>query len=313
MDKIIGIDHVGIGIKSMDAMKQFYQGTLEFTEVFGEMPIADHEPIHRLVRTSPAIHSAIQMNQKCGGIFVDLFCHIYPRPRPIRKNFHYGDIGVSKTTLAVNNLNRFYSEYKERINFCSPIRQTEIPEWGIYSFVYARDPEGNLIEFTDGEKLALPLTFGGVRWIGIGVTDLERSKDFYQKYLGFDKTIVNVHENFSGKVDEISQSNQTQIRSCILGNSRGNGMVELFESMKPRGRSIPFLTNWGDYGYLQLCLLATDIREVEAYFLKEDMELVLNPQMITSSDPKNTGLAFLYIRDPDGIPMEVMTLPEVKS
>jgi catechol 2,3-dioxygenase-like lactoylglutathione lyase family enzyme len=313
MDKIIGIDHVGIGVKNMDGMKKFYQGILEFTEIFGEMPIDDHEPIHRLVRASPAIHSAIQMNQKCGGIFVDLFCHIYPKPRPIRKDFRYGDIGVSKTTIAVDDLNRFYETFKGRVNFCTQIHQVEIPEWGNYAFVYARDPEGNLIEFTDGEKLSIQYTFGGVRRIGISVTDLDRSIDFYKKHLGFDKMIVGIHENFSGNVDEISRRIQTKMRSCILGNSRGAGMVELFESIKPRGRSIPFCTNWGDYGYLQLCLLGNDIQDVEEYFLNEDLEMILNPQMISSDDPKNSGLSFLYIRDPDGIPVEVMVLPKEKN
>ncbi len=312
MDNILGIDHVGVGIRNMDAMKKFYQGILEFTEVFGEMPIGDHEPIHDLVRASPAIHSAIQMNQKCGGIFVDLFCHIYPKPRPIRKDFRYGDIGVSKTTIAVDDVNRIYQVYQGRLDFCSQIRRVKISEWGDYTFVYARDPEGNLIEFTDAEKLPLQHTFGGVRWVGIGVTDLERSKDFYQKHLGFDRTVVDTHENFSGNVDEISKSERTLIRSCILGNSRGNGMVELFESIKPRGRSIPFCTNWGDFGYLQLCLLGNDIRAVENYFLSEDLEIMLKPQAISSDDPKNTGLAFLYVRDPDGVPVEVMVLPKEK-
>jgi catechol 2,3-dioxygenase-like lactoylglutathione lyase family enzyme len=310
MDHIIGVDHVGVGVKNMEAMKKFYHGTLEFTEIFGEMPVDDHEPIHHLVRTSPAVHSAIQINQKGGGIAVSLFCHIYPKPRPIRKDSHYGDIGISKTVLAVHNLERFYYEYQGRLAFCIPLRHIEIPEWGDYAFVYARDPEGNLIEFMDTGKASWPSTFDGVRWIGIAVTDLERSREFYQKHLGFDKTIVNIHQKYSGQVDEIAGSNQAQIRSCILGNSRGNGMVELFESLKPRGRSIPFLTNWGDYGYLQMCLLGTEMPEVEAAFRQADLEIVLEPQMITSDDPSNAGLGFMYVRDPDGIPVEVMTLPK---
>jgi catechol 2,3-dioxygenase-like lactoylglutathione lyase family enzyme len=313
MAKILGIDHVGVGVKQMDVMKAFYHDLLEFTEIFGEMPEGDHEPIHELLRTSPTIHSAIQMNQKSGGIFVDLFHHIVPKPRPIRKDSRYGDIGVSKVTIAVNDLSKFYQEFQGRLNFCGRIHRAKIPGWGDYTFVYARDPEGNLIEFFDGEKFSVQDRFGGVRWIGISVTDLERSIDFYKKYLGFDKTIINIHENFSGNVDEISKSDQTKLRSCLLGNSRGNGMVELFEAIKPRGRSIPFCTNWGDYGYLQLCLLGDNIRDIEKYFLDEDLELILNPQIMSSDDPKNTGLSFLYIRDPDGILVEVMVLPNEKG
>jgi len=31
-------------------------------------------------------------------------------------------------------------------------------------------------------------------------------------------------------------------------------MIELFEVMEPRGRSMPFAAGWGDFGYLQVCL-----------------------------------------------------------
>ncbi len=310
MDKIQGIDHVGIGIKNMPAMKAFYQGILEFTEIFGEMPESDHKPIHELLRTCPTIHSAIQLNQKCGGIAIALFNHIYPKPRPIRKDSRYGDIGVSKISIAVSNMDQFYGQFKGRLDFCSKIHQIMIPEWGEYSFIFARDPEGNLIEFMDCAKLAIDNTFGGIRWIGISVTDLERSVDFYKKHLGFDKTIIDVHERFSGNVDEIAQSNQTRIRSCVLGNSMGDSMLEIFEFLKPRGRSIPFCANWGDFGYLQLCLLGDNINSIRDRFLSADLDLLLPPQTMGSDDPEHAGLSFLYIRDPDGIPVEVMVLPK---
>ena len=313
MAEILGIDHVGVGVKNMDIMKEFYQGLLEFTEIFGEMPEGDHEPIHALMRSCPTIHSAIQMNQKCGGISVALFCHTYPKPRPIRQSPRYGDIGVSKATIAIGDLDQFYKEFQGRIAFCSQIRRIKIPGWGDYAFVYARDPEGNLIEFIDGEKFSVNQRLGGVRWIGIGVTDLERSIDYYQKILGFDKTVINIHESFSGNLDEIAKYDQAKFRSCVLGTNRGNSMVELFEAIKPRGRSVPFFTNWGDFGYLQLCLLADNIFEIEKYFLSKDVEIIVNPQVMSSDDPENAGLAFLYTRDLDGIPVEVMTLPKNKT
>ena len=310
MDTIFGIDHIGIGVNNMDTMKKFSQDILEFTEIFGEMPEGDHKPIHELLRMCPTIHSAIQVNQKCGGIAVALFNHVYPKPRPIRKDRRYGDIGVSKITIAVSDLNRFYKEFQGKLNFCSEIRRITIPEWGDYTFVYARDPEGNFIEFIDDNTLPTQQRFGGIRWLGISVTDLERSLDFYKKYLGFDKTVINIHECFSGNIDEICKSSQTKIRSCLLANSAGNGMVELSEFLKPRGRSIPFCTNWGDFGYLQMCLLGDNIRDIEKRFINEDMDLMLPPQMVSEDDPENAGLAFLYTRDPDGIPIEVMTLPK---
>jgi catechol 2,3-dioxygenase-like lactoylglutathione lyase family enzyme len=310
VDTIFGIDHVGIGVNNIDNMKKYYQDILEFTEIFGEMPEGDHKPIHELLRMCPTIHSAIQLNQKCGGIAIALFHHVYPKPRPIRKDQRYGDIGVFKITIAVSDLNRFYKEFQGKIHFCSEIRQITIPEWGAYSFVFARDPEGNFIEFIDDKTLPEQQRFGGIRWLGISVTDLERSVDFYKKHLGFDNTVINTHECFSGSIDEICMSSQTKIRSCLLANTKGNSMIELSEFIKPRGRSIPFCTNWGDFGYLQLCLLGDNIRDIESRFVNEDMDLMLPPQSIGEDDPEHADLAFLYTRDPDGIPVEVMTLPK---
>ena len=310
MSEISGIDHVGIGINNMNDMKSFYYGLLEFTDIFGEMPESDHEPIHGLLRMCPTIHSAIQINQKCGGIAIALFNHVYPKPRPIRKHMRYGDIGVSKITIAVSDLNQFYKEFQGKLNFYSDIHTITIPGWGKHSFVYSRDPEGNFIEFIDGKELSIQNRFGGIRWIGVSVTDLERSMDFYKKYLGFDKTVIDIHECFSGSIDEIAGSSQTEIRSCLLANSKGNGMVEISEFIKPRGRSIPFCTNWGDFGYLQMCLLGNNIRGIEERFTKEDLDIILPPQIMEADDPENAGLSFLYTRDPDGIPIEVMVLPK---
>jgi catechol 2,3-dioxygenase-like lactoylglutathione lyase family enzyme len=309
--KINLIIYVGVGVKNMTDMKSFYQNVLGFTEVFGELPEDDHEPIHGLLRTSPTIHSAIQFKQKNGGISVALFNMVDPKPRPIRKDFRYGDIGVSKITIEVPDLDQFYEEFKDKLNFRCPRKKIKVPGWGDYHFIYAKDPEGNLIEFIDGGKTHVKTKFGIICWIGISVTNLERSIEFYKRYLGFDKVIVDIHENLSGNVDEISCSDKTIIRSCILGNSIGNSMLELFEVIQPRGRSIPFAVNWGDFGYLQLCLLGDDIRKIEKFFLTNGIDLLLSPQIMGSADPKNEGLSFLYIRDPDGIPVECMVLPKI--
>jgi catechol 2,3-dioxygenase-like lactoylglutathione lyase family enzyme len=306
MNRIIGVDHVGIGVKDMIKMKSFYQNVLEFTKIFGEMPEIDHPPIQPLLRTSLAVHSGIQFCQEAGGVSLALFHSITPIPRPIRKDFTYGDIGVNKITIAVSSVENLKKAFPGKLNFCSEQKRVFIPGWGDYSFIYAKDPEGNLIEFVSSSRIQITSQFGGIHWIGVSVTELKRSKEFYQKYLGFDKTVIEDHDVFSGAVDEVS-GHSTQVHSCVVSNSKGNGMVELFEVIQPRGRSIPFATNWGDFGYLQVCLLGNNIQEIEEYFEKAGMEFLLRPQII--DDPNLAGLSFLYVRDPDGIPIEVMVLP----
>ena len=162
------------------------------------------QPCTGLLRASRAVHSAAMLGHETGGISVVLFRATNPVPRPIRKDFRYGDIGVAKITMAVSDVDSLYGDLEGRLNFCSKHRTAAIPGWGDYSFVYARDPEGNLIEFMSARDEETESKSGGVRSIGISVTDLDRSVAFYRKSLGFDRIVVASHTAFSGLVDEIS-------------------------------------------------------------------------------------------------------------
>jgi len=296
-----------MGVRNLATMKAFYQDTLAFSEVFGEFEEVEHEPMHQVFRVSPIIFAGIMFNQKAGGVIVELIQMANPAPRPIRKDFKYGDIGVAKIAIAVRDIEQFYSESKDKITFCSKPKSTNIAGWGDYNFVYCRDPEGNLIEFISSPKIEVRNRFGGARWIGASVTDLERSKEFYQKYLGFDMVVINPHESFSGLLDEISGGSQTQVRSCVIANSRGGEMLELFEVLKPRGRSIPLSTYWGDFGYLEVCLYCDDIHEMAEYCEKEGMEFLSGPELVDSGIPGQDAW-FMYTKDPDGIPVEWISL-----
>jgi catechol 2,3-dioxygenase-like lactoylglutathione lyase family enzyme len=296
---------VALGVKNLKTMTSFYRNVLEFSEVFVDFPRAEYPAMHEVMRMPHPVFAAILFNQRAGGIIVELIEMIEPEPRPIREDFQYGDIGVAKITIAVSNVDRIYNEFKERINFCSEPKSLTIPGWGDYHFVYSRDPEGNLVEFFSGGERLPHHTFDGVRWVGISVTDLERSIPFYQKVAGFDTVYINVHERFSGRVDEVSGRKGTKVRSCVLASSKAAGMVELFEVMEPRGRSVPFDTRWGDFGYLQVCLngkQGDDIFQVAAHFKEEGMAFISGPQLMQDD---REG-AFFYMKDPDGIPVEFL-------
>jgi len=300
-----GIHHVGIGVENLEAMKTFYQGALEFNRVFVEFPEEEHN-MDEMFRMPYVKFSGIMFQQEAGGVTVELIQMANPVPRPIRKDFRYGDIGVAKITTAVSDVEQLHRELKDKVNFCAEPKSTAIPGWGDYHFVYGRDPEGNLIEFISSPELPVENKFGGARWIGVSVTDLERSRAFYQKYLGFDTVVINPHDSFSGLVDEVSVGSGTQVRSCVISNSKGGEMLELFEVLKPRGRSIPLSTYWGDFGYLEIAIQCDDIHEMGSYFEKEGMEFLARPTLALD-EPDYEGW-YLYIKDPDGIPVEVISL-----
>src|SRR4030042_204732 len=286
-------------------MKSFYRDVLEFKNVFVDFPEGEYTALQEVVRTPHPVYAAILFNQTAGGIIVELVQMVNPVPRPMRNQFRLGDIGVVKITIAVKEIERLYEELKDSVNFCSRPKSAAIPGGGECHFVYCRDPEGNFIEFVSGKKVPAQNRFGGVRWVGMSVTDFDRSLAFFQKYLGFDTVFINPHQSFSGLVDEVSGGKDTKIRSCVLASSKAEGMVELFEVLEPRGRSIPFGTRWGDFGYLQVCLngkQSDDIFEIAAYFEKEGMEFLSGPQLMHD---EREG-AFFYMKDPAGIPVEFL-------
>jgi catechol 2,3-dioxygenase-like lactoylglutathione lyase family enzyme len=302
-----GVHHVAIGVKDLSKMRSFYQNVLGFNSIFLEHKESEQESMRRVLRAPSVVFAATLFNQDAGGIMVELVHLENPEPRPVHKNIRFGDIGVSKITIAVPNVERIYEQLKGRVNFCSEPKSILIPEWGEYQFVYCRDPEGNFIELNSGSNIPVRDTFSGVSRVGISVTDLQRAKSFYQKYLGLDTQLINDHETFSGHIDEITGGNQTQIRSCVLANSNGGGMVELFKVIKPRGRSIPFSTNWGDFGYLQVCFYSNNINEMSSYYESEGLEFLSGLESMDDGIPEHAA-SFMYMKDPDGIPVELLSL-----
>jgi catechol 2,3-dioxygenase-like lactoylglutathione lyase family enzyme len=299
----LGVHHVGMGVQNFQGMKQFYQEILECTKVWEEFPEI-WNAMTEVFRTSHHKFAGIMFGQEAEGVVVELISMSIPLPRPIRKDKKYGDIGVNKITVAVKDVEQFYKEYNEKIKFAAQPQTVGVPAWGDYNFIYARDPENNLIEFISGPKVESASLFGGVRWLGVSVTDLERSMDFYQKYVGFDTVVVKPHENFSGLVDEVSGANGTKVRSCLLANSKGGGMLELYELLKPRGRSIPLNTYWGDFGYLEVALWVDDIHSSASYFREEGLNILHSPCM--AFDGPEIQFWFAYTTDPDGIPVELI-------
>ena len=290
-------------------MTAFYRDLMGFTEVFAEFGESEQEIMREVTRSSRAVFSGATLQQKAGGIMLEFIQLIEPAPRPIRRDSRYGDIGVAKITIASADVPSAWGRLKDEVAFCSEPTTTVIPGRGDYQFVYCRDPEGNLIEIASGGRGA-GQTFGGARSVGIGVGDLERSVPFYRDFLGLNVTLTDTHESFSGLVDEVSGTVGTRVRSCVLAaTAQAETMVEIFETMVPRGRSIPFATCWGDFGYLQAAFNCDDVHGVAADLAAAGVDLLCSPKVLEGGPTEHPG-EFVYARDPDGIPIEFLLVPE---
>ncbi len=307
--KVTGIQHVGIGVRDIEASRAFYRDVLEC-----RIPMADfgvtYNAMADFFRTSPHVFNGWMYMQERDAIVVECIQRFEPSPRPIHKQVRYGDIGVNKLTVEVSDVEKFREAYKDKIKFVSTPQATDLPGWGDYAFVYGTDPDGNLIEFISSSGIEVDGALGRIRSVGVSVTELDRSIEFYRKYMDFDTTVIEPHENFSGCVGEVSGSKDTQVRSCLLANSGGFHMLELYEVSRPRGRSIPFHVLWGDYGYLEGCCLCDDILALSRALMNEGLEFISQPTSLVVREGDQEATAwFSYVRDPDGIPVELLEFP----
>ncbi len=307
--KVTGVQHVGIGVRDIEKSRTFYRDVMEC-----RIPMADFGVVHNAMpdffRTSSHVFNGWMYMQEKDAIVVECIQRLEPSPRPIHKQVRYGDIGVNKMTVEVSDVEKFCEAYKDKVKFVSPPKRADIPGYGDYGFAYGTDPDGNLIEFISGSKIQVEEPLGRIRSLGVSVTDLERSIAFYQKYVDFDTVVIEPHEAFSGLMGEVSGSEDTQVRSCLLANSNGFHMLELYEVAKPRGRSTPFHVLWGDYGYLEGCYICSDILGLSRVLMNEGLEFISQPTSMEIDEEGLKGTAwFIYVRDPDGIPVELLELP----
>lgn len=306
MEKPTGVHHVGFGVRNIAANRKFYQETLEFTDFVEEVE-ESFNSMADTFRNSQHSFRGFLVCQEAGGITIEVIAKQYPTPRSIHKKPLLGDIGVNKMTIAVQDVNKFYKEYQDRITFCGKPRSVSLPKLGDYEFVFGRDPEGNIIEFAAqaGAKAENGM-FGGVLSLGLSVTDIERSKAWYMEYCDFD-VIVDEHDKFSGMADEISESKGVLIKTCLLDSSKREmgGMLELYEVSNPKGRSIPFGTEWGDYGYMEICMYHPgNIHDLAKFYMDQGLDIVQRPTHFGDDETGSIEYWFTYVRDPDGIFVE---------
>ena len=306
--KVKGVQHVLTGVRDYQEARGFYGDILGVTEKFYDYGIS-WNACPDLYRASHHYAYAGYYGRKEGGILVECAQLTQPTPRPIHSKARYGDLGVNKITIEVSDVKQFCEKYKDKITFLCQPKSTEVPGWGDYAFIYGADRDGNLIEFISSSRIHVKETIGSIRSVGLSVTELDRSIDFYQRHCDFDTMEVKPHESFSGLVGEVSGSNNTLVRSCLLANSNGFNMLELYEVSKPRGRCVPFHCIMGDIGWQEMCFVTEDVLGVAKYCIEQEIEFACHPTPIDLKLEDGWKKKwFMHARDPDGILVEFIEL-----
>ena len=135
------------------------------------------------------------------------------------------------------------------------------------------------------------------------VADLDRSVAFYRDLLGCE--VVATQEKQGGYLAAIVGYPDAHVRMAHLRLPGGGHVVELFEYLAPRGT--PVETEPRNVGVAHLCFLTDDLRSLYERLLAAGVDFVSPPVEVDTGI--NAGGCGLYLRDPDGIVVELFQPP----
>lgn len=141
----------------------------------------------------------------------------------------------------------------------------------------------------------------GIHHTGYTVSDLDRSLAFYQGLLGLE--LIARQEKQGGYLGEIVGHPDAYVKMAHLRVPGSGHVVELFEYVAPAGSSGgPFEPP--NVGTSHLCLLTDDLPSLYEHLVAEGVDTFVSPPVLVDTGI-NTGGYGLYLRDPDGIPVEL--------
>jgi catechol 2,3-dioxygenase-like lactoylglutathione lyase family enzyme len=139
---------------------------------------------------------------------------------------------------------------------------------------------------------------------GYTVSDLERSLRFYRDLLGCE--VIATQEKRGGYLADIVGYPDAQVRMAHLRAPESDHVIELFEYVSPESEERR--TEPRSVGITHVCFLVSDLKATYERLLDAGVEFYSPPVEIDTGI--NTGGRSVYLRDPDGIPMELFQLPD---
>jgi len=143
----------------------------------------------------------------------------------------------------------------------------------------------------------------GVDSIGLTVSDLDRSVEFYSSVLEFQK----VSET---EVDGESYEHLEGVfglRMRIARMRLGDESIELTEFLAPRGRPAPVDARSNDRWFQHVAIIVSDMDRAYQRLREHKVQHASSgPQLLPAWNQNAGGIRAFYFRDPDGHPLEIL-------
>jgi catechol 2,3-dioxygenase-like lactoylglutathione lyase family enzyme len=155
-----------------------------------------------------------------------------------------------------------------------------------------------------------PALVKGVDSIGLTVSDLDRSVDFYSSVLHFQK--VSETEMDGESYEHLAGVFGLRARTARM--RLGEEYVELTEFLAPRGRPAPVDARSNDRWFQHIAVIVSDMDRAYQWLRDHKVQHASSgPQLLPAWNKNAGGIRAFYFRDPDGHPLEILWFPPDKG
>jgi catechol 2,3-dioxygenase-like lactoylglutathione lyase family enzyme len=146
--------------------------------------------------------------------------------------------------------------------------------------------------------------------VGMTVSDLDRSVEFFSKALNFEKiSDVEVHGSEYEKLQGVFG-----LRMRVARMKLGDEMIELTQYLAPEGRPIPADWRSHDHWFQHIAIVVKDMDKAYQQLRNHKVRHAsTGPQTIPMTNKAAAGIRAFYFKDPDGHNLEIIYFPAGKG
>lgn len=305
---ICGIQQVGIGVEDLMTAWRWYNKNLNIRmKVVDDDGVAERMLPYTGGKPQPR-HAILALAERGGG-GLEIW---QPKGRKVvypKEPLHIGDYGINICKIKCPDVKKAYNYYKD--NNIKILGEINVSPLGLEHF-YIQDPWNNIFEIEKDDYIFMRVNLltGGSNGVVIGVSDMDKSIEFYSKILdydivAFDKT--DVFEDMKCLYGGHFKMRRVELRRSKpiagpLSDIMGPSHIELVQNLEIEATKTLEGRWWGDPGFIHLCF---DIRNMEK--IREEVKTLGRDFVCDSGDDFDMGTAngrFTYVEDPDGTLIE---------
>ncbi len=146
--------------------------------------------------------------------------------------------------------------------------------------------------------------------IGMSVSDMDRSIEFYSKILTFEK--VSDAEVWGDAYEHLQ--GVFGLRMRVVRMRLGDEFIELTEYLAPKGRPIPVDSRSNDRWFQHIAVIVSDMDRAYTRLRQHKVQHAsTGPQRLPEWNKNAAGIRAFYFRDPDGHNLEILQFPPDKG